>query len=85
MRSRARPRPPTPSIDVRGPDSGVIRRISARARLAGFAALLCVVAVLGVALPLSVELNSQQAQSQRQAVVALAQTIAQLQDRKSVV
>lgn len=55
------------------------RRFSARARLAGFAALLCVVAVLGVALPLSVELNSQQAQSQRQAVVVLAQTIAQLQ------
>jgi signal transduction histidine kinase len=56
-----------------------MRRLSARARLAGFAALLCVVAVLGVALPLSVELNSQQAQSQRQAVVALAQTISQLQ------
>ncbi|MCK6521097.1 HAMP domain-containing histidine kinase [Myxococcota bacterium] len=56
----------------------MIRRLSARARLASFAALLCVVAVLGVALPLSLELNSQQAQSQRQAAVTLAHTVAQL-------
>lgn len=56
----------------------MIRRWSARARLAGFAALLCVVAVLGAALPLSVELNSQQTEAQRQAVLALAHTVAQL-------